>query len=229
MTPPVLSREQVRRVDRLAVERYGIPSLLLMENAGRSAAEIIGTEYGSAGRAFIVCGSGNNGGDGCVIARHLHNAGWSVRLLMTCDESRMTPDLLSNWRIVAAMNLDRRLAFDAAAQAAAAHGLADDEILVDALLGTGFSGEVRSPMAELIASLNAAGKRATVAVDVPSGLDCETGLPSAVTIIADRTITFVASKVGFLRPAARPYLGRVRVADIGAPRELVEQIAGGPA
>lgn len=228
MTPRVLTRDQIRSVDALAVARYGIPSLLLMENAGRSAAEIIRTVYGSAGRAFVVCGSGNNGGDGCVIARHLHNAGWSVRLLMTCDESHMSADLATNWRITAAMQLDRRTAVDAAAQEEAVATLTEDEVVIDALLGTGFAGEVRSPAAELIAALDAARKRATVAVDVPSGLDCETGQPSQATIIADLTITFVASKVGFLRPAARPYLGRVMVAEIGAPRELVDQIAGGP-
>ena len=92
-------------------------------------------------------------------------------------------------------------------------------------MGTGCPGEVRSPTAELIAALDGADRRAVIAIDVPSGLDCDTGVSSNATIRADLTITFVASKRGFLRPSASPYIGRVEVADIGAPRELIEEIA----
>ena len=98
---------------------------------------------------------------------------------------------------------------------------------MDALLGTGFSGEVRSPLAELIHALNAASKRAVVAVDLPSGLDCDTGTPGRATIRADLTITFVARKRGFDSREAFPYLGRIEVADIGAPRELPAEVATG--
>jgi NAD(P)H-hydrate epimerase len=97
--------------------------------------------------------------------------------------------------------------------------------VIDALLGTGFRGEVRSPTAELVQAMNDAPKRAAVAIDVPSGLDCDTGAPSNATIRADLTITFVAVKAGFTRSVAAPYVGRLEVADIGVPSELVAEIA----
>jgi NAD(P)H-hydrate epimerase len=223
----VLTRDQIRRVDQLAVQRYAIPGLILMENAGRNAAGIICDEYGPNGKVFVWCGPGNNGGDGCVIARHLHNAGWSVRLVITAGVSRMTEDTKVNYAIVDAMAIDTRVVPDAEGQRSAAGSVDGDEVLVDALLGTGFQGEVRAPTAELIDLLNAVDKRALVAVDVPSGLDCQTGVPSNATIRADLTITFVASKAGFTRASAAPHTGRIVVADIGAPRELVEDIATG--
>lgn len=221
---PVLTRDQIRRVDRLAVERYAIPGLILMENAGRNAAAIIRDTYGQMGRAFVCCGPGNNGGDGCVIARHLHNAGWSVRLMITADASRMTHDTSVNFAIVDAMTVETHVLADWESQRASVETICEDDIVVDALLGTGFQGEVRSPTAELIELLNAAGSRGVVGVDVPSGLDCQSGVPSNATIRADLTVTFVASKAGFTVSTAAPYLGRVEVADIGAPRELVEEI-----
>ena len=222
-----LTRDQVRRIDRLAIERYGITGLVLMENAGRNAAGIIREAYGQTGKAFICCGIGNNGGDGCVIARHLHNAGWSVRLMIVGDPSRMTPDTKANYAIVEAMELGRTIAPSWEAQRAAVESIGDDEVVVDALLGTGFSGEVRSPTAELIDAVNTAAKRALVAIDVPSGLDCDNGAPSNATIIADLTITFVASKSGFTATSAARYVGRIEVADIGAPRELIAEVSAG--
>lgn len=219
------SREQVRRVDQLAVSRYGIPSVILMENAGCNAAAIICENYGRTGSAFVGCGTGNNGGDGCVIARHLHNAGWTVRVMVAGGEARMTDDTRTNFGIIQAMELDVQVADDRNAQLTLIESISREEIIVDALLGTGFHGDVRSPTAELIAALNGVDRRAVVAIDVPSGLDCDTGAPSNATIRADLTITFVAHKRGFLEPSASPYVGRVEVADIGAPRELIEEIA----
>ena len=224
-----LSRDQVRRVDSLAINRLGIPGPVLMENAGRNAAAIIHDTYGPTGRAIIVCGPGNNGGDGCVIARHLHNLGWAVELMMTGDESKMTDDAKGNFQIVRAMKLPARIAPDASTQRAFVETIQSDDVVVDALLGTGFRGEVRSPTAELIAIINATARKAVVAIDVPSGLDCDTGEPSNATMRADLTVTFVASKIGFAQEAAGPYVGRVEVVEIGAPPELVaEAIAALP-
>ncbi len=221
---PLLTRDQVRRVDHLAINRYGIAGVVLMENAGRNAAIIIDNIYGPAGMAFVVCGPGNNGGDGFVIARHLHNAGWSVRLTITGHESRMTPDALVNFLIIKAMGLDSTIAPDEDSQRVITATIGDGDLVIDALLGTGFRGEVRSPTSQLITALNAAAKRATVAIDVPSGLDCDSGTPSSTTIRADLTVTFVAQKAGFTSPSAKPYIGRVEVADIGAPRGLIAEV-----
>ena len=188
----------------------------------------------NAGRRNVVgfvgtVGHHSNGGDGCVIARHLHNAGWSVRMMITGDDSRMAPDMRANYRIVEAMGLARTIATDVAEQRALVDTIREDEVVVDALLGTGFGGEVRSPTAELIDALGQAPRRAIVAIDVPSGLDCDTGAPSNATIRADLTITFVAAKSGFSAESAAPYVGRVAVVDIGAPPEAVaEVLAEGP-
>jgi NAD(P)H-hydrate epimerase len=147
--------------------------------------------------------------------------------MITGDSSRMTPDMKANYAIVKAMGLEAPLAPSWAVQRAIVESIRNDEVVVDALLGTGFRGEVRSPTSELIDAVNAAAKRALVAIDVPSGLDCNTGAASNATIRADLTITFVASKTGFAVASAAPYLGRVEVADIGAPPELVAEILRG--
>ncbi len=223
---PTLTRDQVRRIDELAASQYGLPSLLLMENAGRSAAAAIDKAYGPRGAAFVLCGPGNNGGDGCVIARCLHNAGWTIRLLMTASTDRLTPDASTNFRIIEAMGVQCSVALDQPTQKAALRTIAPQDIVIDALLGTGFKGVVRSPLHELIRLANAAPKRGMVAIDVPSGLDCDTGIPGGEAIRADLTITFVALKRGFTATHAAPYLGRVEVADIGAPRELVAAVTG---
>ena len=221
----VLTREQVRRVDQLAVERYGMTGLVLMENAGRNATAIIDASYGPGARALICCGTGNNGGDGFVIARHLSNAGWSVRLLLAGDPTKFTPDARANHGIAAAMALPIIVATTPESQHAAISTIARNEIVVDALLGTGFSGDVRSPIAELILAINAANKRAVVAVDIPSGLDCDTGTTSNATIRADLTVSFVAAKPGFRSPAAAAFLGRTEIADIGVPRALLSAVS----
>ncbi|UCE58360.1 MAG: NAD(P)H-hydrate epimerase [Phycisphaerales bacterium] len=220
----ILTRDQVRQVDHIAVNRYAIAGVVLMENAGRNASRIINRTYGPEGNVFICCGPGNNGGDGCVIARHLHNLGWSVRGLITGAESQMTPDMLANYRIVKAMGLPLIIASSGEEQLRAVGEMRNDDVVADALLGTGFRGQVRSPTAELIEAINDAHKRATVAIDLPSGLDCDTGEPSNATIRADLTVTFVAKKMGFTLPASVPFAGKVEVADIGAPRGVIEEI-----
>jgi NAD(P)H-hydrate epimerase len=219
----ILSRDQLRRVDALAQSRYGITSLVLMENAGRGASEAIDRGYGPRGTALVACGTGNNGGDGLVIARHLNVAGWTVRVLIAGDPAAMSADCAANDRIVLAMNLPRFVSPDGAWPA----DLATDErtIVVDALLGTGFSGALRPAMRMHIENLNACPKRAMVAVDVPSGMDCDTGEPAGAAIQADRTITFVAAKPGFETPTGGRLVGECEVVGIGVPPELIAAVS----
>lgn len=219
-----LTRAQVRKLDQLAIDRYGIPGILLMENAGRGAASLIAAAYGPGGRAMVLCGTGNNGGDGCVIARHLHNAGWIVRVLIAGDRERMTDDTRVNFGIVEAMGLERQISPRFEDQRCFVEAVTEEDVVIDALLGTGFSGQVRQPTSQLIDAINNATPRATVAIDVPSGLDCDTGSPSNATIRADLTITFVAEKAGFSSADALPFVGRLEVVDIGAPRELIAEV-----
>lgn len=222
---PRLTREQVRRVDRLAIDEYGIAGLVLMENAGRNAAEMIlkilcgadGTRRPSPPeRTLIFCGTGNNGGDGFVIARHLVNAGRPVQLVLVGEQSRLTPDAAANHRICRAMKIP--LAPPDAVT------ILPSDLVVDALLGTGFTGEVRPPLAAVIGTINAAPHAGVIAIDLPSGLDADTGLPANACIRADVTLTFVAEKLGFASVNAAGYLGRLHVLDIGAPPWLIDQV-----
>lgn len=218
----VLTRDQVRRVDELAQSKYGLAGIVLMENAGRGAAELIDRLYGPHGQSIIACGTGNNGGDGLVIARHLHILGWQVRVLVAGNPESMSPDCAANDRIVRAMGLPHFVTSDGSLPDEL---LADRQtIIVDALLGTGFRGEVRPPLRALIDQMNSLPRRALVAVDVPSGLDCDTGQPGGTAIKADMTITFVALKPGLLSEPGRRYAGQCHVAGIGVPPELVEFI-----
>lgn len=220
-----LTREQVRRVDQIAIDQYCMTGLVLMENAGRNASAVIMKHYSLPLRCVIICGPGNNGGDGCVIARHLHNAGCDVRIMVTGDESKMSSDMFSNYRIVKAMGLNPVIAPDQISQTAFVDSLQPDDLLIDALLGTGFQGQVRSPVAELIQCVNQRPRMAVVAIDIPSGLDCDSGSPTHATIIADLTITFVARKIGFDRPQAAKYTGQIEVADIGVPEQIIDEAA----
>lgn len=221
---PALSRDQLRRVDELATSQYFIPSFVLMENAGIGAAQRIHLKYGKVGRAEIFCGHGNNGGDGFVVARHLHILGWQVSISLLGDESNMTADTLANSRITGAMELPIRQirgVHDLEAALAERNG---DSILIDAILGTGFMGSVREPIHAYIEMINAAPRKGLVALDVPSGLDCDTGQPGGVAIKADMTITFAAMKIGFKNPRAKQYLGKIHVVGIGVPPEIFQEV-----
>jgi NAD(P)H-hydrate epimerase len=218
-----LTRDEARRIDEWATRELGIPSIVLMENAGRNAAEVVRERFGvlGGGRIVIFCGPGNNGGDGFVVARHLAIAGLPLRVHLCAERTRLTGDAATNFRVVERMGIAVGDVRDDAAAIAAVAALTREDVVVDALLGTGFRGSVRAPMATLIVRLDQAQKearpRAIVAIDLPSGLDCDTGAPSNATIRATLTVTFVAPKAGFTAPGARSYTGEVIVRDIGAP------------
>jgi NAD(P)H-hydrate epimerase len=218
MNPRPLSRDAVRAIDRRAADDYGLPTLLLMENAGRNAAALL-LEQQPVGPIAIVCGKGNNAGDGFVMARHLELAGTRPIVYLTAAADRYVGDAAINLRILERCGMpihDHSAATPESWRAA----LATAGWIVDALLGTGAVGEVRPPLADLIAVINELG-RPVFAVDLPSGLDADTGRPQGIAIRATLTGTFVAPKQGFLTPEAVAWTGRVVVLDIGAPRRLL--------
>ena len=228
MPPLILSRDQVRQFDRRAIEQYGLPGIVLMENAGRGVADFI-TTLVPRGPIVVLCGQGNNGGDGFVIARHLELRGFEVRVLAwlkdraptspgTADLPLPPGDAEINLRVLEHAGTPLRRLSDAAIH----KELTGASLIVDALLGTGAAGEPREPLSAVIAAANTSGIP-IVAVDVPSGLDCDTGQPARHTIRAQHTCTFVAQKPGFLVSQAAAYLGAVHVLDIGAPRKLLEE------
>lgn len=211
-----LTRAQVRRIDELALSEYGIPGIVLMENAARAVADIAFRMTEDPERSVVIfCGGGNNGGDGLAAARHLHNLGVAVTIVKVFDESRLSPDAATHWRIVGAMKLP--IIEDFAS-------LPKTQLIIDALLGTGVTQPPRERIASAIRAINAAGTP-VLAVDVPSGLDCDTGQPIGDACVrATRTITMAAKKTGFLRPASYPFTGVVTVADIGCPGELIARV-----
>lgn len=219
---PGLTREQAREIDRRAVEEYGLPSLVLMENAGRGVCDRL-FQFGLVGPVVICCGPGNNGGDGFVVARHLDLRCASVRVCVFAEPERFTGDAAINLAVLRKTDVPIEFfgrTFDAARFERSLHGAGH---VVDALLGTGFQGTVREPISQAIDAINASG-RPVIAVDLPSGLDCDTGEPSLHTIRARHTLTFVAPKRGFTAVAAQSWLGAVHVLDIGAPRKLTDEV-----
>jgi hydroxyethylthiazole kinase-like uncharacterized protein yjeF len=217
MNSPALTRDQCRELDRRATDAYGIASLVLMENAGRGAVDVL-ERLGVDGPVVILCGKGNNAGDGFVIARHLDIRGHACRVLLLCPAEELTGDAATNFAILEKTNVPIKT-FDIGLTAQ------DADWLVDAMLGTGARGEPRPPIDAAIEWFNARPvKTRAMAVDVPSGLDCDTGQPAAHTVRADHTCTFAALKIGFTQPVAREFTGTIHVCDIGAPPRLIDDV-----
>lgn len=222
-----LSVDQCRSVDRYAIKELGIPGGVLMENAGRNTADLIErwiAEWkgeASKGRVVVVGGRGNNGGDGWVIARHLIMRGHEVRAHLVGDPEKLSGDAAVNHAILKRMGVAIEVLSDEASVKSAASRWGRADVIVDALLGTGFAGEVREPMASAIEAINGVEGAVVVAVDVPSGLNADAGTSAGATVRADHTVTFLAEKSGYAEASAAEYLGQVHVVDIGAPLELI--------
>jgi hydroxyethylthiazole kinase-like uncharacterized protein yjeF len=225
-----LTRQEVRAVDRAAIDGLGIPGLILMENAGRNCAHAIEVFFkdfknfkdfkgGDASSVAIVAGPGNNGGDGYVIARHLAMRGFEVVTFVICPVEKISGDAEVNLQAISALRHDIR--FLTPQEIGTLAGvLSKFDLVIDAIGGTGIQGELRGDSAVAVEQINASGKP-VVAVDIPTGLDCDTGRADGPVIRADLTVTFVAPKKGFDLPQASDYTGTVIVADIGIPVELV--------
>lgn len=221
----VFTGEMMRRIDRRAIEEFGVPGLVLMENVGRGCADEIVDRFGQGGRlrAAIVAGKGNNGGDGFVVARLLRQAGWDVTVFVLERREDIGGD--------AGVNLERldsaNLVFcdPAAGLNPLADALGEATVIVDALLGTGLGSEVRGAYAEAMELINAAG-RPVVAVDIPSGIDAATGRVLGTAVRAMVTVTFGALKVGHLLYPGREHCGELRLVDIGIPARVVAEAPG---
>ena len=227
MTPFTLSRAQVRELDRRAIDEFGVPGVVLMENAGRGAAELLIRLNPDRQRVLILCGPGNNGGDGFVMARHLDARGWPVEVRLFADPARLSPDAATNFLPIDRGGIPMLVHRAVTGERIDVMPVLADVLnqpcwIVDALFGTGLARPMGVPYDQIVALVNASG-RPVLAVDIPSGLDCDTGEPLGPTIRAAHTATFVAPKQGFANPKARPWLGEVHVVDIGAPKKLVDE------
>jgi NAD(P)H-hydrate epimerase len=222
-----LSRDEVRELDRRAIEGFGVPGIVLMENAGRGCAELLMRLNPEKKPVVILCGPGNNGGDGFVIARHLDNHGWPVTVTGIIDLMKSPNDAAVNYFIalksIGVPLLDPR-DWDRLSHLrdAMLNRVRQAGWLVDSLFGTGLTRPLGTPYSELVAAVNESGKP-VLAIDIPSGLDCDTGVPLGPTVRATHTATFVALKKGFLNPDSRQWTGEVHVIDIGAPRVLLAE------
>jgi len=215
-----MTREQVRGVDRWAIEDIGVPGVVLMENAGRNCAEIIMEKLAdrAPAKVCIFCGTGNNGGDGYVVARHLINNGFEVKVIICGDRGKIKGDAKINLDIleklarpVDVLDMTGEDIGDRAGEF-----IAGADMLVDSIFGTGLKGQLSAEYIELIDAINASGLP-ILAVDIPSGLDCDNGEVLGAAVKAAYTVTFVAAKTGFAEKesAGAAYAGEVFVTSIG--------------
>lgn len=197
-----LSVAEARDYDKYAQDKLGIPSLTLMENAGRGVAEeAIRFLAGKKGRIAVVCGTGNNGGDGFVAARHLLNAGYPVDIYLIGKSSKLKPDAEINHQLLIKMGQKINYFRD----------VPKAELIIDAIFGIGINYQVKEPYLSIINALNGA-NLPIISVDVPSGLNADTGEIMGTAIKAVATVTFVAAKKGFAK--AKAVTGEIIVRDI---------------
>jgi NAD(P)H-hydrate epimerase len=220
----VSTAEQMQELDRKSIEAYRIPGIVLMENAGRGAVEAILSAYPDIRKRkiAIVAGKGNNGGDGFVIARHLLNQGTSVKVFLLTDPKSLRGDAETNFNIFHHMKGEIISVPSSKDYQKVKKSLEYFDLLIDAIFGTGLDAEVRGYYREVIDHLNTLGKP-IVAVDIPSGLDANTGKPLGTAIRASLTVTFGLPKVGHLISPGLNYVGSLKVIDIGIPTRLVEE------
>lgn len=209
------TREQAREFDRKAIEEYHIPSLILMENAGLGAAKII-LHYYDDDNICIFCGHGNNGGDGLVTARHLHNAHRNVRIFFLGNSASTSNDFNTNFDIIKAM----KIPYTVIHSAEELKPLREKQFLcVDAIFGTGLQNNIKSPYLEMIKEMQTWSHIEKVAIDIPSGLDANTGKVLGACLPVKTTITFGCAKQGFLRNPGP--VGYIKIVDISIPRGII--------
>jgi NAD(P)H-hydrate epimerase len=204
-----LSVAEMREADRRAIQEIGIPSVVLMENAGKAVFDHI-----PQGPVGIFCAGGNNGGDGFVVARHALLAGHTPRVWLTHPQEECTPDAQTFIHAFQKLGGEIRSVSSENVEEVAKSVESSCSVLIDALLGTGCTGEVRGTIRNLIDSWP---QVETIAVDVPSGLNADTGEPCGNAVSAAKTVTFQFPKKGFLNPTSKAYTGEIVVADIGIP------------
>ena len=219
-----VTAQQMQRLDQKTIESYGIPGIVLMENAGRGAVEIILERFPhllDRGVA-VVAGKGNNGGDGFVIARYLLNQGIAAKVFLLDDPKVLRGDAQTNYKIFVRMKGEVILVPSSSDFQNVKPDLEKAGLLIDGIFGTGLDSEVRGYDREVIDYLNSLHKP-VVAIDIPSGLDANTGKPLGTVVRATATVTFGLPKIGLLLPPGTEYAGDVRVIDIGIPRNLIEE------
>lgn len=215
----VATAEEMRALDRITIDEIGLPGAVLMENAGRAVARVVAAEGG--GRVAVVCGAGNNGGDGYVVARCLREQGWSPTVYLAAAREQIGGDAALHLRVYEQVGGLAVSIADASALAEHRDALAAADVVVDCIFGTGLAREVEGHYRAIIETIaGCAGQ--VIAVDVPSGLNADTGAVMGVAVRADHTVTIGFLKVALVGAPGFAHCGQVTVADIGIPRELAQ-------
>ncbi len=218
----IVSAEEMRWCDETTIKAYGVPGMLLMENAGHGVIEVITHSVPASGAKYIlvVCGKGNNGGDGFVIARLLSNLCKCVHVLLLASHADLKGDAKTNFKIL--QQFAKKSSQNIILHRYSKRFLSlipEPDIFIDAMFGTGFSGPVRKPFADVIDWMNTQGKQ-IIAVDIPSGVHGTTGVVENYAVRAERTVTFGSVKSGLLCNQGRELAGILSVVDIGIPRPV---------
>lgn len=212
---PIVAPAHMAQLDRFAMEQLAIPGLILMENAGRGIAQEAMSMVSCAQPVHIYCGAGNNGGDGYVVARHLLNNGYQVQVFVLADREKIRGDSLTNLRILEKWGQVVQY-IKTVPQTYVQPGL-----IIDALLGTGAAGPLKGLYAEIVEHINLSGV-GVLAVDMPTGMNAETGAVYEPTIKAQVTCTMAMLKTGLLLAPGRDYAGQVKVIDISLPPQALQ-------
>ncbi|WHH61749.1 NAD(P)H-hydrate dehydratase [Petroclostridium sp. X23] len=214
----------MRKIDNDAIEKIGIPGVVLMENAGLTVVEEIKKTLGelSYKSVIIFCGRGNNGGDGFVIARHLFNAGVNVLVVLVAETKDIKGDALTNFKIIQKLGVKIIQSVDGQYLEEIAASLYLCDMVVDAIFGTGIKGTVSDAVAAIFDLINSSG-RCVLSVDIPSGINGDSGKICGSCVNANKTVSFVLPKVGLLNYPAADYVGHLVVSDISIPMSIIQQ------
>ena len=216
MQMPHLTTQQMVEVDRLMIEEYGIQLIQMMENAGRNLAELSRRMLGGdvrGKRIAVLCGAGNNGGGGMVAARHLHNWGAEIALKVIPGQEKLKNIPAQQFHILEKMGILDRKNID----------LDSVDLVIDAMIGYGLTGDPREPIADWIRRINGVA-RPVLALDTPSGLDTMTGFPGNPCVRATATMTLALPKTGLIVPEALKVVGDLYLADISVPHQLYSKL-----
>lgn len=216
----IVTAQEMRAIDAHTIEKIGIPGIVLMENAGQAVVKVVKEILGNGRRVAIFVGRGNNGGDGFVVARYLALVGVDVTVYLLSEPERFTGDALANLQIARNLKLPIKLLISQEQLAEYQAEIHASDVIVDAIFGTGLKGAVRGFAADVIDDINATGKP-IVAVDLPSGLDADTGKPEGVCIRASHTVTMGLPKRGLLLYPGADLAGQLTIADIGFPQSVI--------